>query len=186
MRILVLGMGNPILTDDAVGVRLAADFKAVFGAWRGLEIVEECAVGGLELIEVFRGCQRAIVFDSLETRDGRPGAWHQFTAAALRQTAHLGSIHDANFATALKLGRRLGLPLPADDDIHIFAVEIADNRTFGESMTPALERAYPRLRTAIFTKIRALPPVRRAAPAGQPVYWSVASSNLNPHPPWLS
>ena len=27
MRTLVLGMGNPILCDDAVGIRLARDFR---------------------------------------------------------------------------------------------------------------------------------------------------------------
>jgi hydrogenase maturation protease len=150
MKTLLLGMGNPILSDDAVGVRLASDFKAEVGVLPGIDIVEECSVGGLNLIEVFRGYERAIVLDSLETREGVPGAWHLFTAAALRETAHLTSCHDANFATALALGRRLGLPLPDDEDIHIFAVEIQDNRTFSDQLTPALARAYPFLKTAIF------------------------------------
>ena len=32
MKTLLLGMGNPILSDDAIGVRLAVDFKAAFSS----------------------------------------------------------------------------------------------------------------------------------------------------------
>jgi hydrogenase maturation protease len=149
-------MGNLFLSDDAIGVRLATDFKGATRPVPQLDILEECSVGGLNLIEVLRGYQRAIVLDSLETIRGTPGAWHRFTAVALRDTAHLTNIHDANFATALDLGRRVGLPLPADEDIHIFAVEIQDNRTFSEQMTPVLERSYPRIRAAIFKELRGL------------------------------
>ena len=156
MKTLLLGMGNPILSDDAIGVRLAADFKAASEPLPELDIMEECSVGGLNLLEVLRGYQRAIVLDSLQTSKGTPGAWHRFTAEALRETIHLTNIHDANFATALELGRRIGLPLADGAEIHIFAVEIQDNRTFSERMTPALERAYPRLRTAIFKEVREL------------------------------
>ena len=31
MKTLLLGMGNPILCDDAVGIRLAKEFKERFG-----------------------------------------------------------------------------------------------------------------------------------------------------------
>jgi hydrogenase maturation protease len=156
MKTLLLGMGNPILSDDAIGVRLAADFKAAFAPRPGLDIVEECSVGGLNLLDLFRGYRQAIVLDSLQTSPSAPGAWHRFTATALRDTVHLSNLHDANFATALELGRRLGLALPDDKNIHILAVEIQDNRTFSDRMTPALERAYPRVRSAILKELLTL------------------------------
>ncbi|MBI5385170.1 MAG: hypothetical protein HZA90_10840 [Verrucomicrobia bacterium] len=209
MKTLLLGMGNPILSDDAIGVRLAKDLKAALQAggavpWGSsadfpvcriagfptceappsqehfsrshglptgksalrqagkpalrstLDVIEECSVGGLNLLDLLRGYERVIVLDSLQTSDATPGAWHRFTAEALRETVHLTNIHDANFATALGLGRRLGLPLPEDREIHIFAVEIEDNRTFSERMTPALERAYPTVRAAVFKALHAL------------------------------
>jgi hydrogenase maturation protease len=156
MRTLLLGMGNPFLSDDAVGVRLATDFKAATGPGRDLDYVEECSVGGLNLLELICGYDRAVVLDSLETSPAVPGAWHRFTAEALRDTVHLTNIHDTNLGTALAFGRRIGLSLPADVNIHIFAVEVQEARTFAERMTPALERAYPRLKTDIFKALREL------------------------------
>ena len=156
MRTLLVGMGNPILGDDAVGVRLAEDLAKRLGGRPDLEIVSECTAGGLDLIELFRGYERVIVLDSLRTRGGVPGRWHRFDARALSATRHLAGIHDANFATALALGRSLGMPLPEDAQIHVFAVEVANLSTFSERMTPALAAGYPDYSTAIFREVEAL------------------------------
>ncbi len=156
MRTLLLGMGNPILSDDAVGVRLARDFKGRFEPTPDIDFVEECSVGGLSLLDLFNGYDRVVVLDSFKSTDGIPGEWHYFTAARLNETIHLTNIHDANFATALALGRKMGMALPQVDEIHIFAVEIADNLTFSESMTPELEGAYPRYASAVFDGVRNL------------------------------
>ena len=164
MKTLLLGMGNPILSDDAIGVRLAADFRAAIEPSPELDIREDCSVGGINLLDVLRGYQRAIVLDSLQTSGGTPGTWHRFTAEALQETVHLTNVHDTNFATALDLGRRLGLPLPNADEIHILAVEIQDNRTFSEEMTPTLEQAYSGLKAAIFAELRGLLSGRGAGP----------------------
>jgi hypothetical protein len=69
---------------------------------------------------------------------------------------HLTSIHDANFATVLELGRRLGVPLPEPKDIHVFAVEVEDDRTFSERMSAPLETRFPACSAAILEQVRAL------------------------------
>lgn len=156
MSTLLLGLGNPILGDDGVGPRLAADFAERLGARPGLRVEADCAVGGLELLDLLAGHERVIVLDALQAADPHPGAWHAFDARALRETLHLDNVHDANFATALALGRRLGMPLPADEAIHIFGVEVADACTFSEQLTPALAAAYPVYAEAIFGEIERL------------------------------
>jgi hydrogenase maturation protease len=156
MKTLLLGMGNPILSDDAVGVRLAADLGRALEARPDLEVVEDCGVGGLNLLEVLSGYERAIVLDSVRTEGGTPGAWYRFDGRALRHTIHLTNIHDANFATVLELGRRLDLPLPEPSEVHVFAVEVEDTVTFSERMTPALEAAFPSCAAAIRREVEAL------------------------------
>lgn len=151
-----MGMGNPILSDDAVGVRLARDIGEKLAGTPGLSIMEECSVGGLNIIEVVEGYDSLIILDSIQTTGGTPGDWHRFTAEALRDTMNLNNIHDVNFATALELGRRMGMKLPTEKDIHIFAVEVLDLMTFSEVMTPPLENAFPEFSGAILREIEGI------------------------------
>jgi hydrogenase maturation protease len=156
MRILLLGMGNPILADDAIGVRLAKDFKVRLNRLASIShvsVVEECSVGGMNLLDVVADYERLIVLDSIKTHGGIPGNWYFFTAESLRETMNLNNIHDTNFATALELGRRLGHKIPPEDEIHIFAIEVQDNITFAEAMTPPLESAYPIISNEIFQEV---------------------------------
>lgn len=142
MRTIVLGMGNPILCDDAVGIRLARDLRSRAGDQPEVDYVVDCSVGGLNILDLVTGYDRLIVFDSIRGGGGPPGAWYSMTGESFRETMNLANPHDANFTTALELGRRLGARLPRPQDVHIFAVEIADNTTFSERMTPELEASY--------------------------------------------
>ncbi len=156
MKTLVLGMGNPILCDDRVGLRLTAELRACSAACSGLVTISDCTVGGLNLLDVVAGFDRLIVLDSIKTAGGKPGSWYYFRGSSLQETMNLSNVHDANFATTLELGRRMGMKLPADDDIHVFAVEVADNLSFGESLTPELEEALPEIADEILAEIREL------------------------------
>jgi hydrogenase maturation protease len=156
MKTLLVGMGNPILCDDAVGVRLAQDFKKKLSTHPHLDVIEECSVGGLNLLDLFAGYERVIVLDSFHTADGKPGKWYFFSVEALCETIHLTNIHDTNLATALELGRRMGMVLPDLTNILIFGVEIKDNLTFSERMSPELEMGYPRYSSQILEEIETL------------------------------
>jgi hydrogenase maturation protease len=145
MHTLLLGMGNPILTDDAVGVRLTAILKARLAERPGLTVIDECAIGGLEILEVIQGYDRLIVIDSIKSGSMPPGHWCRFDATALRETMNLNNVHDTNFATALELGRKLGMRVADDRAIHIFAIEIQENTTFSEELTPAVAAAFSEL-----------------------------------------
>ena len=156
MKTLVLGMGNPILCDDGVGIRLARDMREKVGDLAGLDYVVDCSVGGLNLLDLVTGYDRLIVFDSIRGGGGPPGCWYQMTGASYRETMNLTNVHDASFTIALELGRRMGNHLPGPEDVHIFAVEIVDNSTFSESMTAELEAAYPVISPDILREALAL------------------------------
>jgi len=161
---VIIGMGNPILCDDAVGVRLARDVKVWLCGRTDVDILEECSVGGLNLLDYLAGYGQAVILDAIHTRGGEPGTCYRFTAADLWSTAHLANVHDANFATALALGRALGQDLPSDRDIHIFAVEIVDDITFGTTFTPLVEKRYPVCRNRVLRGLKTL-----LGPAPEPV-----------------
>ena len=144
-RTLVVGMGNPILSDDAVGIMLARRLSAKLAGYQDVDVIEECCVGGLNLMDLMSGYDRLIALDSIKTIGGIPGTWYAFDGTALRETMNLRNVHDASFATSLELGRRLGTYLPNEQECHIVAIEIADNMTFSEELTPKLREAFPQL-----------------------------------------
>lgn len=108
------------------------------------------------MLHVLEGYERLVVVDSIKTTGGIPGNLYRFSGTALSETMHLSNVHDTNFATALELGRRTGMKVPEPDAIHIFAVEVDDNRTFSERMTPALETSFPEIADAVLREVVAL------------------------------
>jgi len=142
MKTLVLGLGNPILTDDGVGIYVVRKVAAC--CQRDDVAFAEASVGGLRLLDVLAGYERVIIVDAIQTRDGRPGDIYRIHLDDLRASLHSGSTHDLSLPGALALGRGAGLALPAEEDIVIVAIEVEDVLTFGETCTSAVAAAIPR------------------------------------------
>lgn len=150
-RTLVLGLGNPILRDDSVGLRVA---EAIAAKMTGREdvVVEQDTWGGLRLMEHMIGFDRAIIIDAIQTHSHPPGTLHRLHPDDM-PTQRSASAHDVNLATALAFGRQAGARLPQDEQILLIGIEAADVQTFDEALSPDLERALPR---AIEATIEAL------------------------------
>ena len=139
MKTLILGMGNPILSDDGVGIHVA---RALEGRVNQQGVtVTETSMGGLNLLDLLVNFDRAIIIDAIQTVGGEAGRIYRLDLEAFGATRHATSPHDVNFATALELGNRLGLALPSQIDI--FAIEVADTSHFGEECTPRVTEAIP-------------------------------------------
>jgi len=140
LRTLVLGLGNPILSDDSVGFRVIEQLKTRF-VKPGLTFLESCA-SGLSLLEEIIGYDKLIIVDAIQTKDGQVGTMYRFTLDDLIETRHATAPHGVNLATAIELGKKLGYPLPRK--IVIFAIEVANVTNFSERCTPEVEKAIPR------------------------------------------
>ena len=138
-RVVVVGLGNPLLTDDGVGVH-AARLLAERLATAPVDVIQS-SWGGMRFIDLLAGYDRAIIVDAIEWRRGPPGTVYRFTPDEAIPTVRAVSYHDLSLGSALALGRALDIPLPAETVF--FAVEAEETRTFGESLTPAVEAALP-------------------------------------------
>jgi hydrogenase maturation protease len=148
LKTLVVGLGNPILTDDGIGIHVVRAVRSRIAGTRGpvsnsdVSFVE-ASVGGLRLLDILAGYDRAIMVDAIQTPSGKPGEVYRLHAGDLNASRHVGSTHDLTLSGALALGRRLGMDLPRDRDLIILAVEAEDVLTFGESPTPEVAAAIP-------------------------------------------
>jgi hydrogenase maturation protease len=141
MKTLVVGLGNPILTDDGVGIYVARALAA-----RALPPdveVAEASLGGLRLLDMIRGYERVVLVDAIQTAGGRPGQLHRLGPNDLCASRHAGCSHDMALPVALALGRQLGMPLPTDENLIILAVEVVEVLDLGEQCTPEVEAAIP-------------------------------------------
>ena len=137
MKTLVLGLGNPILTDDGVGIEVVHTLKSRVDDPQ--VTLRESSLGGLNLLDMLVGYDRAIIVDAIQTRDGTTGDVYHLNSNDFEPCLHMSCAHDVDFATALELGMKIGLRLPRD--ITVVAVEVQDVTTFGEECTPVVQAA---------------------------------------------
>jgi hydrogenase maturation protease len=154
MKILVLGLGNPLVSDDSVGLRVVAALKPLLADMADVEVSEDYW-GGLRLMERMIGFDRAIVIDAIRT-GARPGTVHRLTPESI-PTQRSASAHDVNLPTALEFGRQAGVKLPKNEHIELVGIEAEDILTFSEQCTPAVEASIPR---AVETVIGAIEEMR--------------------------
>lgn len=156
MKTLVVGLGNPLLSDDGVGWRVAEEVQrrlqleavsletnqSTIPNLRSNIEVDCFALGGLSLMERLVGYDRAIVVDAV-TFGAAPGSVTCCDLAALpdQSAAHLTAAHDTSLPNALRLGRLMGACLP--DTVTIVGVEAERLFDFGEALTPAVAAAVP-------------------------------------------
>jgi len=153
MKTLVLGLGNPLLADDAVGLRVVQELRARLQDSEGVE-VDEDYWGGLRLMERLIGYDRAIIVDAILT-GAEPGTIHHLSPGEI-PTQRSASGHDANLPTALELGREAGAHLPPNDDILLIGIEADDVLTFSEQCTPQVQAAIPRAVEAVLAALSKL------------------------------
>jgi len=151
LKTLVVGLGNPILTDDGVGIHVV---RALTTRYRQSDVdFAEGSVGGMRLLDIIAGYERVIMVDAIESPDGEPGEIHRLHPGDLRASLHSGSTHDLSLPGALALGRGMGMKLPDDEAITIIAIEVEDVLTFGEDCTPAVAAAIPRAVEAVLAEL---------------------------------
>jgi len=138
---VIVGLGNPILTDDAVGPVVA---RGVHERLSDPDVdLREACVGGIELVEMLVGYDKAVIVDAIRTEGGRVGDYYLLDMGGSRASLRTGMLHDIGLLEGLELGRSLGMRLPTS--LRVYAVEVADPYTFGTEMTEAVRAAVPHI-----------------------------------------
>ena len=148
MSTLILGIGNPILTDDGVGIKIARKLNE---GNPELEVIEASETG-IALLDLIIGHDRLIIIDSIKTEKGKPGDLYKLDLEDLRPSKDLSSSHGIGIATAFELGKKLGYKIP--EHISIYAVGVKDNSTFGEDCTQEVKVKIPSITLQIIKEER--------------------------------
>jgi hydrogenase maturation protease len=137
LKTLVLGIGNPIVTDDSVGLKVA---RLIKDRRPDLDVVEACS-GAMGLFDYVIDQDRVILIDSIKTEHGVPGEVYRMTVGDLNPTMKQLSSHGLDIASALKIGEGLGYKMP--ETVNVYAIQVKDNIRFGEECTAEVAERIP-------------------------------------------
>jgi hydrogenase maturation protease len=139
MKIVIVGIGNPYVSDDGVGPCVVRELKKRIKD--PLISFIELATCSIDTLEYLKGFQEALIIDGAKTGQVPVGSLQRFYLHKASSDSFNLSMHTLGLQSALGLGSALGLPLPRTIDI--FAIEAADTETFHEGCTPEVEAVIP-------------------------------------------
>jgi hydrogenase maturation protease len=138
-KILLLGVGNDILGDDAVGL-LAA--RALRDEFQDTVDIVEAAMGGLQLMELLEGYKKVLILDAIVTAEHPYGTILELSKEEFKHTVAIAP-HMVSLPESLQLAEELGIPFP--DEIRILAMEIEDPYELREGLSPSVAEALPEM-----------------------------------------
>ena len=139
-RTLVLGLGNTVLSDDGIGIYVTREIEKKVSI--PSLTFEEASLGGLELLERFRGFDRVILIDAVQTGKVDVGEVIRLNIEDLKGGSSL-TRHQVPWYEALELGKKLEMDLPGV--IEIYGIEVQEILTFCESCTPSVANRIPEI-----------------------------------------
>ena len=137
---LILGLGNPLLGDEGIGVRVVEELKG-----RELPdgvVVHEGGTAGLGLIGLMEGYQRVIIVDAADMGQP-PGHVVRFTPSEVQfKTAEAPlSLHQIGLGEALAVAEALEM---APAELIIIGVQ-PSRLEMGVGLSPEVEGAIPQI-----------------------------------------
>ena len=133
--VLVLGVGNILLSDEGIGVRVVETLQQLYVLPEGVEVLDG-GTAGMDLLETLAGRQHLIIVDAI-AGEGTPGTVRRLAGndvpAFLSQRL---SPHQLGLPDLLAF---LALTDAAPQTVTIFAV-VPKDLSLGLALSPELER----------------------------------------------
>jgi hydrogenase maturation protease len=151
-RMLVVGLGNPILGDDGVGWRVAEAVKKRLTPDLPVD-VGFLSLGGLSLMEHLIGYQRAILIDAFAL-DEPIGSILVLKLSDLPNYSafHTTSPHNTSVQNAIDLGKSMGAQLP--EDVTVVGIATKHVCDFSEVLSPPVADAVPQAAQIILDLVK--------------------------------
>jgi len=150
MKTIVLGVGNPILCDDGVGIHVARQIKEKINDPN--IVVDEAITGGMNLLDLMTGYDKAILIDAVNIKDANVGEVKCFPLGNL-STTHSNNPHDVSLMESLELAKKLGQDKIPSEIIVVGIVLKEIPYVFGEKLSPEIAKAVPKAIKATLREI---------------------------------
>jgi hydrogenase maturation protease len=100
LRVLVMGVGNPLMRDEGIGPRVAELLMAAYRYPDNVEVVDAGTMG-YTILDLLRGVDRLIVVDAVRDTGHPPGTVLVLSPEDLAQNQVMHSLHDLRLVDVL-------------------------------------------------------------------------------------
>ncbi len=106
--VVVLGLGNPLMADEGIGVFLIERLAGIAEEFQNVDFID-AGTGGMSILHAIEGRRKAVIVDCA-FMDEPPGAIRRFTPDQVQSRKVLAhqSLHEADLLGVLSLAERLG------------------------------------------------------------------------------
>ena len=132
--IIVLGLGNPLMSDEGVGVSIVERLQKQAAKFPDVEFID-AGTGGMNVLHLIANRKKAVIVDCA-LMGQTPGTTRRFTpndVTSVKQVSHF-SLHDVDILKVLELSRQLEECPP---EVIIFGIEPAKIEQ-GDTLSPEL------------------------------------------------
>ena len=118
--VVVLGLGNPLMADEGIGVHLIERLTGLAVQYPGVDFVD-AGTAGMSVLHLIEGRRKAIFIDCA-FMDEEPGVIRRFTPEDVRSTKLLAhqSLHETDLLHILCLAKQLD---QAPEEVVIFGIQ---------------------------------------------------------------
>jgi hydrogenase maturation protease len=150
MKTIVLGIGNPILQDDGVGIHVINKLREHIKDSR--VVMDIAYTGGMNLLDMIRGFDKVILVDAIKQENCKTGEVKRFSLAQA-PAVHSCNPHDVSLSEALHLAKQLGeTQLPKE--IVVIGIVVKNTVDFGEHLSGEVASAVPTAVTLILAELK--------------------------------
>ncbi len=148
-KLLVLGVGNILLTDDGVGVWAAQELMK--DVWPEKVSIIEAGTFTHDIFYIFNGFSQIFVLDVVHAH-GAPGTIYQLSEEDLVQNENQRlSIHDIDLLDSLNMAKML---FGARPQLRIFGVEPYDYTTWNIGLSPDVQSIFSKYIQIVYDEIQ--------------------------------
>lgn len=147
--IVVLGVGNILLTDEGLGVHVVEDLKANYNFTPQISLIDGGTMG-MELLTYMRGMKKILLVDAVNGGEA-PGTIYEFPHRELEQyfTDHI-SVHEVGMQDILRIRAIQENPL---EDAIVIGVE-PESLEVGFEPSEPVQRALPEVKDRVLRVLR--------------------------------
>ena len=134
---IVLGLGNPLMGDEGIGVRIVEELRLTCGNDFPQVDFLDAGTGGMSILHLIAGRKKAILIDCALMGE-QPGTIRRFTPDQVRSQKILAhqSLHEADILNIIDLSRQLG---ECPEEVVFFGIE-PESITERIGLSPCLEQ----------------------------------------------